>query len=168
MGTNYYRIPTEAEVEERKNKLLKSIQEMELTPENIERDFSICQGKTEWDWHSPWEEFTKEIKVHLGKRSSGWQFCWNFNDNRHYHNRKTLLDFIRKGRVVDEYGKEISVDEFITMAFEWGQPDGWRFNSEYVAHRKKENPEYSSIFDNPMYYDRDVDGLRVSRSTEFS
>jgi hypothetical protein len=69
-----------------------------------------------------------------------------------------LLEFIRSGRVVDEYGTEEPVDEFIKMALEW---DGIIFDEEYG----KKNP---SIFNNHKYYDRIIDGLRVSTSVDFS
>jgi hypothetical protein len=36
-----------------------------------------------------------------------------------------LFKFIRDGRVVDEYGEQIDVEEFITMALDWGKEDGW-------------------------------------------
>jgi hypothetical protein len=50
------------------------------------------------------------------------------------------------------------------MAFAWGEPDGLVADKEYFDttehHRWMSNPE--------DYYDREVDGLRVSSSTEFS
>jgi hypothetical protein len=75
-----------------------------------------------------------------------------------------LEAFIRSGRVVDEYGTEIEVEEFIKMAMEWGQPDGWDTQSYYV-----DNPSHRiSWMDPSKYEDRYVDGLRISSSTEFS
>jgi hypothetical protein len=61
--------------------------------------------------------------------------------------------------VVDEYGTEITPDEFIDMALKWEQPDGLDNQTYY-----KENPKlyYSSSSD-----DKYIDGLRVSSSTAF-
>ena len=54
--------------------------------------------------------------------------------------------------------------EFLDMAFAWGEPDGLIADKEYFDktehHRWMSNPE--------TYYDRILDGLRVSSSTEFS
>jgi hypothetical protein len=43
------------------------------------------------------------VYVHLGKRSSGWKFCWNFNENRHCSTRAGLIAFVQSGSVVSEY-----------------------------------------------------------------
>jgi hypothetical protein len=73
---------------------------------------------------NPWNEFTDGLKIHVGKRSSGWKFLWNFQDGKFYNSKKELLTFIRSGRVIDEYGELQDTEEFIKMALEWGQPDG--------------------------------------------
>jgi len=93
----------------------------------------------------------------------GWKFCWNFHDGKYYKNKEELLDFIRGGKVVDEYGQTIEVEEFIEMALSWGGPDGWVADKEYF-----ESMERSSFFNNEDYYDKEIDGLRVSSSTDFS
>ena len=167
MGTNYYRIPTEEEVEKRKAKLIKRIKSLELTPSNIERNFSTLQGEHEWDTFNPWDEFTSDLSIHLGKRSAGWLFCWNFHKDQYYNNKATLLQFIRAGRVVNEYGCEEDPEEFIKMALDWGKPDGLRYDAFYIEQERK-NSRRPTHFDNPTYYDRNIDGLRVSSSTDFS
>lgn len=165
MGTNYYRIPTESEIETRKEQLLARVHEMPVTPSFIENDFRFIENPNdEWSSLSPWDEFVEGTSIHLGKRSSGWRFCWNFNDNKFYQDKESLLEFIRSGRVVDEYGQEMNVEEFITMALEWGQPDGLIADEEYFN-----TTNHHSWMSNPSdYYDRIIDGLRVSSSTEFS
>lgn len=162
MGTNFYRIPLASEMEERKNKLIGRLEEMELSPFNLERSFcTIEKGESSWEYHSPWSEFLEGTSIHLGKRSLGWKFCWNFHKNKYYSNKGELLGFIRSGRVVDEYGEEQEVEEFIEMALSWGQPNGLVLNSEY------ERTSGSNTFIGPNYWDLDVDGLRVSSSTDF-
>lgn len=164
MSTNYYRIPTVEEMEKRKEKLIEDISKMELTPSNIEREFSF-QIENSWQSESPWDVFLKTTSIHLGLRSGGWKFCWNFHDKKYYTNKEELLDFIRTGRVVDEYGEEHNVDDFIEMALNWGEPDGQTFNKEYV--QKERQMGMGTFWSDPKYFDLEIDGLRVSTSTDF-
>jgi len=164
MGTNYYRIPCEQEMEDRKERLQVRLIGLKLTPDLIERGFRyIKNNEHSWDGLSPWDEFTADTVVHLGKRSMGWKFCWNFHDGKFYSNKQELLEFIRKGRVVDEYGTQIEVEEFIKMAMEWGQPDGLIVDENYFNEHERH-----SVFNSSDYYDNVIDGLRVSSSTNFS
>lgn len=166
MGTNYYRIPTSAEMAARKQKLQSRVRTMSMEASDVERGFSFIpnsDSKYDWDTMNPWEEFIDGTSTHLGKRSSGWRFCWNFHDNRYYSNKSELIEFVKKGRVVDEYGQEIQADEFLEMAFSWGEPDGLTADAEYF----KKNP-HRWMSDSSRYHDREVDGLRVSSCTDFS
>jgi hypothetical protein len=164
MGTNYYRIPTVEEMEDRKARLARRVAELEMTPGNIEHEFNDIPTDSAWEYHNPWTEFMDDTSIHLGKRSSGWKFCWNFNNNKYYSSKEELIQFVLSGRVVDEYGEEIDSQEFLDMAFSWGEPDGLVADKEYFDtnehHRWMSNPE--------DYYDLEIDGLRVSSSTEFS
>jgi hypothetical protein len=166
MGTNYYRVPKSHEVVERMQKLNMRVGEMDIWSASDAKNQFRTIPVTEYQYMTPWDEFVEGLSVHLGKRSSGWKFCWNFHNNEHYSNKKELLKFIRTGRVVDEYGMEIEPEEFIKMALEWGQPDGEIFNEEYERKLKKKYP--GSFIHGPESYDLEIDGLRVSRSTDFS
>jgi hypothetical protein len=165
MGTNYYRIPTEEEMLSKKRQLLYDIENLELTPSNIERNFRL-EKKDSWDVESPWDVFLDSINVHLGKRSSGWKFCWNFHDGKYYSNKEELLKYIRSGRVVDEYGDEKDVEEFIKMALEWGEPDGKIVDEKYRLEQR--NQGIGDFFLDRMYDDKIIDGLRVSSAIDFS
>ena len=165
MGTNYYRIPTEKEVERRKLNLQSRIRMMPTSASAVERAFRyIDNPEDEWSQLNPWDEFIEGTSIHLGKRSSGWKFCWNFHNNKYYSNKDELIEFINAGRIVDEYGEEMQPAVFMQMAFNWGEPGGLVADKEYFDttehHRWMSNPE--------DYYDREIDGLRVSSSTEFS
>ena len=165
MGTNYYRVPSIEEMAKRHETLKERVNNLFWIndPGLIERGFPTIKGKTEWDAISCWDEFLQDTSVHLGKRSGGWKFCWNFHKDKYYSNKEELFAFIRSGRVVDEYGTEFTPDEFIEMALTW-QPDGWDTETYY-----RENPrDRVTWFDYTKYYDVYVDGLRVSTSTEFS
>jgi len=164
MGTNYYRIPTESEMQERKARLEKRIQELEMTAGNIERKFNTIPTHDSdyvWEYETPWDEFCNNTNIHLGKRSSGWKFSWNFPKNKFYNNKETLLAFIRAGRIIDEYGTELPAEEFIEMAMDWGQPDGLIADEAYLRKYERNIGNWQD------YVDRDIDGLRVSSSTEF-
>jgi hypothetical protein len=166
MGTNYYRVPKSHEVVEKMQKLNMRIGEMDVWSASEAKNGFRTIPVTEYENMTPWDEFVDDLSVHLGKRSGGWKFCWNFNDNVHYSNKEELLKFIRSGRIVDEYGMEIDPEEFIKMALEWGQPDGAVLNEEYEKKRRKKYPNSHTW--GPEYYDLEIDGLRVSRSTDFS
>ena len=165
MGTNYYRIPKVDDVNRSYQKFMARLQEMNRwDPSLILNGYRfIDDPEDEWSSLTPWDEFTQDMTIHLGKRSMGWKFCWNFHDGKYYTNKEELLDFIRKGKVVDEYGQTIEVEEFIEMSLNWGEPDGWVADKAYF-----ESMERSSFFNNEDYYDKEIDGLRVSSSTEFS
>lgn len=164
MGTNYYRIPTVEEVKKRRDILVVQIETMELNPSDIEGGFRFISPRKDWEWYNPWEMFMEDMSVHLGKRSSGWKFCWNFHNNKYYNNRQTLIDYVLSGRVVNEYGEEIDPQEFLNMAFDWGEPDGWVHDEKYEERQRLEGHRVWG----PKYHDRIIDGLRVSSSTEFS
>jgi hypothetical protein len=167
MSTNYYRIPKQKVVREKYLELVEQISYMDIfSPEQIYNEFrAIEKGFERW---SPWDNFIDGLKIHIGKRSSGWKFLWNFQDGKFYTNKEELFKFIRSGRIVDEYGELQDTEEFIKMALEWGQPDGCVLDENYIAEQRKQ-PNYRPSFINMSnYYDKEIDGLRVSSSVEFS
>ena len=167
MGTNYYRIPKSKEMTERYQKLHDRVARLDwINPSLIERNFcDIEDPKDSWSKLNPWDEFTYEANIHLGKRSSGWKFCWNFHKDKYYQDKETLFEFIRSGRVVNEYGEELEVNEFIVMALNWGEPDGLVLDQDYRKEQRSKG--MGTFFDDPKYDDRIVDGLRVSSSDDF-
>ena len=159
MGTNYYRIPSVQEMEQRKAKLIEDISNLEVSPSMVESRFANIERG--FDRYSAWDIFTEDTSIHLGKISSGWKFLWNFHQNKYYSNKEEIFQFIKSGRVVDEYGEEMDVEEFINMALEWGQPDGL----DGESYRKKHPRQYHYDFEQKEQY---IDGLRVSPHTDFS
>ena len=164
MGTNYYRIPTSREMLDRHQKLMSRVNNLDYyDPTKIESQFSDIDDFDDiFSKMSPWDEFLKDTKVHLGKRSGGWKFCWNFNNNKYYSNKEELFKFIRSGRVVDEYGTLMDTEQFIEMALNWC-PDGRTVDETYFKDNRN-----SFWSDWRKHLDREVDGLRVSSSVEFS
>lgn len=158
MGTNYYRIPSEEEMEKKKSKLIEDIKDLDISPSSIVFNFKIMDEISEQI--SSWDEFTENTSIHLGKRSSGWKFLWNFHNNKYYSNKEELFNFIKSGRIVDEYGTEMDVEEFITMSLEWGQPNGY----DMKKYRQEHPRQYHYDFEKQEQY---IDGLRISPNTEF-
>jgi len=176
MGTNFYRIPPEKEMIKRRTALVKKVNQMKITPELINDGFTFIipdgvskneNGYAYVSAISPWDEFMYGIKIHLGKRSMGWKFLWNFHNNKYFSNKDELFDFIRNGRVIDEYGVLINQKKFIEMALEWGQPNGRIYGT------KEDIEQYRDEYDMVMSYtkvepDMIIDGLVVSRYINFS
>ena len=77
--------------------------------------------------------------------------------------KEELLNFIRNGRIVDEYGDLQDTEEFIEMALSWGEPDGQIADAEYFS----KNERYHFL-NTEKYYDKIIDGLRVSSFVDFS
>lgn len=100
MGTNYYKV---LPIDELK---------LDIVLSNIKKDL-LENGKIGYETE---EEFNiiKETRVHIGKQSGGWQFCWRHHDCRYYElNLDSIKEFLNTpGKIVDEYGEEFTFDEF--------------------------------------------------------
>ena len=200
MGTNYYAriIPKE----EDKQNLIDAINNNQY---NIIEDLAP-------ELYGRRNEYTRKgNEIHLGKRSCGWKFLWNPNvikyaegyldENKEYVpvykydyvyplTKQGITDFCNREDVIitDEYGETFSAEEFLKMAFSWGQPNGLtdktyeedpRFGpssyKNYYWSEKYQRGMHSK--DDEMwfdlgyiveYYDFEADGLRFSTSINFS
>ena len=148
MGTNYYWRPliTEEEREKllEKTKNVKTLQEI--------KDL-ICNDILK----------ERESEVHIGKSSCGWQFLFYLGIRKYTCGqslKKEDIDkWFRSGIIVDEYGDEISVDDF------WVLVDTKKNAMDYDQYYKK-NPKDAYYC---RGYDRQIDGLRFTKDeTEFS
>ena len=82
MGTNYYRIPTESEMQERKARLEKRIQELEMTAGNIERKFNTIPTHDSdyvWEYETPWDEFCNNTNINNDVYN--YYFIDNYEEN---------------------------------------------------------------------------------------
>lgn len=148
MGTNYYWRPliTEEEREKllEKTKNVKTLQEI--------KDFIYNDILKE-----------RESEVHIGKSSCGWQFLFYLGIRKYTCGqslKKEDIDkWFRSGIIVDEYGDEISVDDF------WQLVDTKKNAMDYDQYYKK-NPKDAYYC---RGYDQQIDGLRFTKDeTEFS
>lgn len=148
MGTNYYWRPliTEEEREKllEKTKNVKTLQEI--------KDFIYNDILKE-----------RESEVHIGKSSCGWQFLFYLGIRKYTCGQSLKKEDIDKwlhsGIIVDEYGDEISVDDF------WQLVDTKKNAMDYDQYYKK-NPKDAYYC---RGYDQQIDGLRFTKDeTEFS
>ena len=199
MGTNFYAriIPKEDE----KNELINKIVNNKF--DEIEDLASELYGNR--------NEYTRKGNViHLGKRSCGWKFLWNPNVIRYcdgYVDSETkefvpvwkydqvypltkqgITEFVMREdvEIKDEYGEQYTSEEFLEMAFSWGEPDGWTsktyedsqerssYRSYYWSEKyqrglwSEKDEMWLDLGYNVEYYDFESDGLRFSTSINFS
>lgn len=150
MGTNfYYKIP----LSKRK---VKELQDLITEDPNF----------------SNFQEQLKEVEenhcIHLGKRSAGWQFLWNYHNGKYYDaSLESIKQFLLTGGgyIESEYAEKISVDTFfdeeigISLYKDDKHCDLASYYEKYPKEQRCCNPtdeEFSS------------DGLRFSRYTNFS
>jgi hypothetical protein len=57
----------------------------------------------------------KEEDKHIGKSSGGWQFSFQWNGGKYYKNYKELIAWLKGRTIINEYGEEISLDDFIKL-----------------------------------------------------
>jgi hypothetical protein len=60
-----------------------------------------------------------DIRLHIGKRSGGWDFCWDHNDWKYYKDVSQLLAFLLTGTIDSENENDLPVKLFLSMALNW-------------------------------------------------
>lgn len=149
MGTNfYYKIP------------LKQRQVKELR-ESITADMDLTI------FHELYENMTKGHIVHLGKRSAGWQFLWDYNDGEYYKaNLQSIREFLEKGEgyIENEYYERFTVNGFFEDIKDWLYKD--EDHCDMISYHEKYPDE--PFYVNPADHEFQSDNLRFSKHTEFS
>lgn len=148
MGTNYYWRPLITE--EEREKIIKKVKNSK-TIQDI-KDFisyNILNGRLS--------------EIHIGKSSGGWQFLFNLEVRKYIRSqsfkRKYIDQWLRSGIIVNEYGVEISVDDF------WKLVDCKKDDMDYDEYYKKHPEEVQYC----RGYDQQIDGLRFTKDEcEFS
>lgn len=148
MGTNYYWRPLMTE--EEREKILEKVKSSKTIQEI--KDFIYYDLLND-----------EEGEVHIGKSSGGWQFLFYLGIRKHIRGqslKKEDIDaWLNSGIIFDEYGDEISVDDF------WDLIDRKKNDMDYNEYYKK--------YPEDTYYcrghDQHIDGLRFTGDeTEFS
>lgn len=179
MSTNFYaqKIP----LMERKDKLSEELssavdsikKEMldEIDRGNFHRVYRILENYT-YDITSKLSE--EYPKIHIGKRSGGWQFLWRWHDGKYWG---TTLESIRKFLsqpdiiIFDENGDRFTVDEFLDDEIKdsiYKTEDNWNME-DYVKYEEETEHTDWSWWHNSHKDDEFTasSGLRFSRK-EFS
>jgi hypothetical protein len=97
MGTNFYYITpiSESEQQELKDMITSKI------------DFCDLRDKI---------DIVKKCHyVHLGKRSYGWQFLWDYHEGKFFKdNLQSIQEYLKNGggEIQDECGEKITIDDF--------------------------------------------------------
>ena len=156
MGTNFYRrrIPREEDYD--RMSYLVSIKELDTL-------LDLLQGFKE--------------KIHICKRSAGWEILFNHNWGKYYKiSRKDLENFLSEPgtEIIDEYGKSYTCEEFWNMVDSWNSKPGLISDKDTVTS----GDYYACTFEklrckeelgiDPQYNDFKVDNIRFAVFSDFS
>jgi hypothetical protein len=152
MGTNfYYKIPLKKRDKEVLHKMIDEL-----------------PGCGFYNLKEKLSEFEEGSVIHLGKRSCGWQFLWDYHNGRYYGSSlKSIKKYLndRNGWIENEYGEKFTTEEF--------------FNDEIVdclyldekhcdAHQYyKTHPEEHCHYNINRHEFKSNDGLRFSYDEDF-
>ena len=108
--------------------------------------------------HSKYNEMILDIipeKVHLGKRSYGWQFLWDYHDGRYFKaNLESIKEFLKDKIIVDENNEVFSLDQFL--------------NEEIADYLYNTDGKLHDCVKLLLSYYFISDGLRFSKSEDFN
>lgn len=154
MGTNFYcRKINQATKDELRIKFDKLHEDLIESIEDASPSYQSIINNFMWDN----ENLIKEI--HLGKRSAGWQFLWDYHDGIYFKpTLESIKEFLSQKDIViyDEYDTRYSLDQFI--------------NEEIGAYLYCD-ANHSNGYDGSINWDEYYftnDGLRFSKFEDFS
>lgn len=109
MGTNFY---CTEKISRKQRSKIKS-----LLMEYIE---PVDKADVEYDFLKLHEKYNGMIldilpeRVHLGKRSWGWQFLWNYHNGRYFKdNLDSIKEYLKDKIIFDENDEVFSLDQFL-------------------------------------------------------
>lgn len=165
MGTNYYAV----KILDRKGKD-KLKQAISLLRKRDVSSFSDAMDLL--------EEYSKEYirGLHIGKKSYGWQFLFDLNEEKYYKpTKQSIKAFLSDGyKIMNEYGERVTKRDFWKMVNQSMRDKNNYWNAKY----EEEKPSESSwVHREPYtelgrkyfaaYGDFKHDGLRFSEFTDF-
>lgn len=113
-----------------------------------------------------WENKNMNTEIHLGKRSGGWQFLWDYHNGRYYEpTLESIKEFLSQDNVTiyDEYGEKFTMQQFFdneignTLYLREGLTDGSSINDGRDCY----------VIDWNRHYFKN-DGLYFSKDEDFS
>lgn len=154
MGTNFYcRKINQATKDELRIKFDK------LHEDLIESINDACPSYQSIINNFMWDNENLIKEIHLGKRSAGWQFLWDYHDGIYFKpTLESIKEFLSQKDIViyDEYDARYSLDQFI--------------NEEIGAYLYCD-ANHSNGYDGSINWDEYYftnDGLRFSKFEDFS
>lgn len=150
MGTNFYcrekiSKKSRTQIQTILNDLSKRIGDADESAD-ISSMYESCKESIE-------ENIPKE--VHLGKRSWGWQFLWDYHNGKYYKaNLESIKKYLNDKIIYNEYGEVFTLNQFIDDELQ---------HCLYNKDGKLEDGMKSHSF----YYFKSDDGLRFSRHEDF-
>lgn len=79
----------------------------------------------------------KNHRLHIGKSSAGWAFALHVYPEDYPRNYDHWIDMLHdggRGRIVDEYGEELTVEEMLAVILERGDPGELRHHPKDGEH----------------------------------
>lgn len=163
MGTNYYFIPKMSD---------KDVQDILLSAKKL------AESKDYLDLDKLKHRINKVVtEIHLGKRSSGWQFLWNHNDLKYYNpNLKSIQKFLKEteGTIKDEYGEIYTYEQFFEEIKDCLYEDdnhitGMVYDKKYMnsTHFFEKSLEVGNIIYKSINGEFLINKLRFASVTEF-
>lgn len=151
MGTNfYYKVPLKKRDKENLHKMIDEL------PNDL------------YDIKAKLDELEKSHYIHLGKRSYGWQFLWDYHKGKFYEpTLKSIINYLHKheGIIENEYGEIFTIEEFFGDEIEdCLLNDDKHCNARQYYQKHPEEPLHYNI-DNHEFMS---DGLRFSKDEDFS
>lgn len=140
MGTNFYAriIPKEEDI-----KRVHRIIDGYLTGNTLEIDDDILKDAVQ--------------KIHLGKRSSGWQFLWQDNPKYYQDNLESIKEFLSRDDVIiyNEYEERFTLEKFLDKEIGYCLYN----DPEYFKNGRQYAEKHNESFDNFGEWTTE-DGLR--------
>lgn len=168
MGTNFYKVLKPKYTKKQKAEINKKINEQTKKLKEYFNDNDYIDKYDIEDYHKMLNEL-QPVKVHLGKRSWGWQFLWNHNNEKYYEKTlESIKKFLEEdnGFIIDEYGERFTTDQFLNLEIgEAMYNDPERFING-IQHDADGEHTYSWLKCSDYEFTTD-EGLRFSTSTEF-
>lgn len=129
MGTNFYAriIPKEEDI-----KRVHRIIDGYLTGNTLEIDDDILKDSVQ--------------KIHLGKRSCGWQFLWQNNPKYYDDNLESIKEFLSRDDVIiyNEYEERFTLEKFLDKEIGYCLYN----DPEYFMNGRQYAEKHNESFDN--------------------
>lgn len=150
MGTNFYCVE---KISRKQRSKIKSL--LSEYAELVDKADAACDFHKQ---HNKYNEMLLDFipeKVHLGKRSWGWQFLWDYHDGRYFKaNLDSIKEYLKDKIIFDEDDEVFTLEQFLTD--EIGHS---LYKTDKLNDGMGEYPSHFFISD---------DGLRFARFEDFS